>query len=67
MREWTNLVLDAIECGLLSNENVVRMCLAYMSEDDVANMCRANDLCEVLTNEEIEQAPLLVCAREATT
>jgi hypothetical protein len=30
--------------GLISAEAVAEMALAYMSEDDVKDMCRANDL-----------------------
>jgi hypothetical protein len=39
--------------GLISAEAVAEMALAYMSEDDVKDMCRANDL---LLDEEDEEA-----------
>jgi hypothetical protein len=35
-----------IEEGLIDPHAVADMCLAYMSEDDVADMMRANDLLE---------------------
>lgn len=44
VRKWTNALLDAVDSGLLSDESVVQMCLAYMSEADVEDMLRANDL-----------------------
>jgi len=37
--------------GLISAESVAEMALAYMSEDDVADMMRAND---ILLDEEDE-------------
>lgn len=43
-RESTNAVLEAIQQGLLTGEAVAEMCLSYMSEDDVADMLRANDI-----------------------
>ena len=44
MRKETNRLLDMIEEGLIDPHAVADMCLAYMSEDDVADMMRANDL-----------------------
>ena len=46
MRKYTNMVLDMLPEGMstMSAEDVAKMCLAYMSEDDVKDMCRANDL-----------------------
>jgi hypothetical protein len=38
---------------LISAEAVAEMALAYMSEDDVKDMCRANDL--LLDEEEAEE------------
>ena len=46
MRKETNRLLDMIEEGLIDPHAVADMCLAYMSEDDVADMMRANDLLE---------------------
>ena len=46
MRKETNRLLDMIEEGLIDPHVVADMCLAYMSEDDVADMMRANDLLE---------------------
>jgi hypothetical protein len=46
MRKETNRLLDMIEEGLIDPHVVADMCLAYMSEDNVADMMRCNDLLE---------------------
>ena len=43
-REVTNKVLEMIdECGLNARD-VALMCLKWMSEDDVKEMCAANEI-----------------------
>ena len=43
-REVTNKILEMIdECGL-SARDVALMCLKWMSEDDVKEMCKANEI-----------------------
>ena len=43
-REATNKVLEMIdECGLDARD-VALMCLKWMSEDDVKEMCKANEI-----------------------
>jgi hypothetical protein len=44
MREYTSKLLAMMDEGLISTEAVAEMALAYMSEDDVKDMCLANDL-----------------------
>ena len=44
MREMTSKLLAMMDEGLVSAEAVAEMALAYMSEDDVADMMRANDI-----------------------
>ena len=44
MREATTRLLDMMDEGLISAQAVAEMALAYMSEDDVADMMRANDI-----------------------
>jgi hypothetical protein len=44
MREYTTKLLEMMDEGLISAAAVAEMALAYMSEDDVKDMCRANDL-----------------------
>lgn len=41
---YTNQILDLIHEGILNAADVALMCLKYMSEDDVADMARVNDL-----------------------
>lgn len=43
-RKATNRILEMIDEGLVSPEYVVRAALSYMSEDDVAEMARSNDI-----------------------
>jgi hypothetical protein len=43
-REYTCMLLDMLEQGVISAESVAEMCLAYMSEDEVKDMCRSNDI-----------------------
>lgn len=45
-RDYTNKVLEAIEEGRLDRDNVIMACLKYMSEDDVKDMCHANEFFE---------------------
>lgn len=54
VRKATNKVLEMIDVGMLNAEEVVMMCLKWMSEDDVKAMCEANeiDLEEIEIDEE---------------
>lgn len=44
MREYTIKLIAMMDEGLITAEAVAEMALAYMSEDDVKDMCLANDL-----------------------
>ena len=44
MRTQTNRLIDMMDEGLISAQAIAEMALAYMSEDDVADMMRANDI-----------------------
>jgi len=44
MREQTMKLLAMMDEGVISAETVAEMCLAYMSEDDVADMMQSNDI-----------------------
>ena len=46
MRTQTTRLLEMMDEGLISATAVAEMALAYMSEDDVADMMRANDILE---------------------
>jgi hypothetical protein len=42
-RKFTNQILDDIANGFLDEEEVLRACLRYMSEDEVYDMAVRND------------------------
>ena len=44
MRTQTTKLLEMMDEGLINANTIAEMCLAYMSEDDVADMMRANDI-----------------------
>jgi len=46
MRTQTNRLIDMMDEGLISAQAVAEMALGYMSEDDVADMMRCNDILE---------------------
>ena len=52
MRKQTTRLLEMMDEGLISATAVAEMALAYMSEDDVADMMRANDILEDEEDEE---------------
>jgi hypothetical protein len=43
-RKQTNYLLELIDSGMIDAEAVVTMALTYMSEDEVADMMRVNDI-----------------------
>lgn len=43
-REATTKLLEMVEEGILDRDMVINACMSYMSEDDVADMCCANDI-----------------------
>ena len=45
-REYTCKLLEMVEHGLLDRDTVIMACVKYMSEDEVADMMRANDILE---------------------
>ena len=47
MRQATNRLMDMMDEGLITAQAVADMCLAYMSEHDVADMMLDNDLVDV--------------------
>jgi hypothetical protein len=46
MREMTSKLIAMMDEGLISAEAVAEMALAYMSEADVEDMMRSNDILE---------------------
>jgi len=45
-REYTNRLLEIVDNGELDARQALLMCVKYMSEDEVADMIRFNDLDE---------------------
>lgn len=43
-RKSTNRLLEMVENGSIDPKDVVMMCVKYMSEDDVDEMCRINEV-----------------------
>ena len=50
-REATNKLLQMVDDGLVSQDYVITAALKYMSEDDVRDMCHANEI-ELFLDEE---------------
>ena len=44
VRKTTNRLLEMIEDHVISPMDAVQMCLNWMSEDDVKEMCEANGI-----------------------
>ena len=55
MRNATNKIIDMIDDQILNPRDVVIMCLKYMSEDDVEDMARANELFYEEDEEEVDE------------
>lgn len=55
MRNATNKLLELIEEGVLTNDQVVMACVKFMSEDDVAEMCEANEFFEEAEEDEEDE------------
>ena len=53
-REVTNELVELVDEGLLDAYVVLRACLAYMSEDEVADMASCNELYDDEDEEEDE-------------
>ena len=51
-RKYTTQLLEMIDSGLVSNETIVNACLSYMSEAEVEDMMRCNELLEDEQEEE---------------
>ncbi|QDP67179.1 MAG: hypothetical protein Unbinned3806contig1000_52 [Prokaryotic dsDNA virus sp.] len=44
VRKQTNKLLEMLDQGLVTKDYVIMACLKYMSEDQVADMMRDNDI-----------------------
>jgi hypothetical protein len=54
MRKYTTSLLEMMDDGVMDAKAVAEMCLAYMSEADVEDMMRGNDL--LLDEEDEDEA-----------
>jgi hypothetical protein len=52
IREATIKLTEMAEEGMIDWKSIAEMALWYMSEDDVADMCRANDIFDDEDDEE---------------
>ena len=55
-REYTTKLSEMMDEGLITAESVAEMALAYMSEDDVADMMRANDILDEDDEPDVDEA-----------
>ena len=46
MRKRTSELLELMDNGFITAEEIVIMCLKYLSEDDVADMMHINEILE---------------------
>ena len=58
MREFTNRLIELVEEGTLDPVGVVRMCVKYMSEDEVEDMCDCNELTDLMFEPDEEEDEL---------
>ena len=52
MNDSRDRALELVECGMVTAEDMLTMCLKYMSTDDVEDMLDANELSERFMDEE---------------
>jgi len=43
-RKYTNALIEQMEEGAIKAEDIVMMCMSYMSEHDVEDMCIDNEI-----------------------
>jgi Asp-tRNA(Asn)/Glu-tRNA(Gln) amidotransferase B subunit len=53
-RQKTNRLIELLDEGTLSYEQVCLLCLQHMSEDDVSDMIDANELTDLVDGGEYE-------------
>ena len=54
-RKYTNKLLELMEYGIMDPRDVAQTAIGYMSEDDVEELCRANDWLVVMGLDDEEQ------------
>ena len=58
-REFTDHLLELVDEGLLDKNRVILACVKYMSEVDVKDMMKCNDLLDIETFNYQKQGSLL--------
>ena len=53
-REYSTILLQMVEEGMLDRDTVIMACVKYMSEDDVRDMMETNEFIEIDEDEETE-------------
>ena len=53
-RHTTERILLMVEDGILDKDTVIMACLKYMSEDEVADMARANEFLDEVDEDDEE-------------
>lgn len=53
VRKYTNKLLEMVDEGLIDKDALIVACLKWMSEDDVREMAKANEL--ILEDEKDEE------------
>jgi hypothetical protein len=51
-RRATRKLLEFVDEGLLDRDHVILACVKYMSEDEVADMCRDNEFFDIRDEED---------------
>ena len=51
-RPLLNKMLDLLDNGVLRDIDIVEMCLKRMSESEILDMCEANDISEMLSDDD---------------
>ena len=53
-REYSTILLQMVEEGMLDRDTVIMACVKYMSEADVQDMMECNEFIEIEEDEETE-------------
>ena len=53
-REYSTILLQMVEEGMLDRDTVIMACVKYMSEDDVRDMMETNEFIEIDEEDEEE-------------
>ena len=54
-RKWTDRIIELIDDGTFDPQKIAEMALGYLSEDEVKQMAQANELTEILWENDLEE------------